>query len=108
MFSKGFKLREFRLCENCNYYNEEDAKFCINCGRELFHPRRQMLDFIYNQNPGILVSLIAKIVKADNKPINKSLADFISEQLNKIDIFTKKILMDLDPFIQRFLKLKKQ
>ena len=107
MFSKGFKLREFRLCENCNYYNEEDAKFCINCGCELFHPQKQMLDFIYNQNPGILVSLMAKIVKADNKPINKTLADFISEQLNKIDIFYKKDFDGFRPFYPKIFEIEK-
>ena len=79
MFSLKFKIQEYLQCKNCLKINpEEDAKFCIFCGKELNHPARQRLDYIYSKNPAIIVALLAKVAKADDKIITKDLSKFIS------------------------------
>ncbi|EAI5712846.1 molecular chaperone DnaJ, partial [Campylobacter coli] len=51
MFSLKFKIQEYLQCKNCLKINpEEDAKFCIFCGKGLNHPARQRLDYIYSKN----------------------------------------------------------
>lgn len=90
MVFKKFKAVEFRFCQNCHHFNDEDAKFCNMCGKELFHIQRQKLGYIYDAKPGLIISLLAKISKADNKAITKQTASFISQTLNKIDVFYSK------------------
>lgn len=91
MFSLKFKVQEYLQCKNCLKINpEEDAKFCIFCGKELNHPARQRLDYIYSKNPAIIVALLAKVAKADDKIITKDLSKFISSLLDKIEMFYSK------------------
>lgn len=91
MFSLKFKIQEYLQCKNCLKINpEEDAKFCIFCGKELNHPARQRLDYIYSKNPAIIVAFLAKVAKADDKIITKDLSKFISSLLDKIEIFYSK------------------
>lgn len=84
-----FVLKNYDYCEKCgkNQQIDEQSKFCIYCGNELNHPYRQRLNFIYDKKPSILVALLAKIAKIDNKPIDRELAKFISTLIDKIDIF---------------------
>lgn len=91
MLSLKFKIQEYLQCKNCLKINpEEDAKFCIFCGKELNHPARQRLDYIYSKNPAIIVALLAKVAKADDKIITKDLSKFISSLLDKIEMFYSK------------------
>ncbi|MDA3058152.1 DnaJ domain-containing protein [Campylobacter sp. VBCF_05 NA6] len=84
-----FVLKNYDICEKCGAHQQIDemSKFCIYCGSELNHPYRQRLNFIYDKKPSILVALLAKIAKIDNKPIDRELAKFISMLIDKIDIF---------------------
>ncbi len=91
MLSLKFKIQEYLQCKNCLKINpEEDAKFCIFCGKGLNHPARQRLDYIYSKNPAIIVALLAKVAKADDKIITKDLSKFISSLLDKIEMFYSK------------------
>lgn len=48
-----------------------------------FHIQRQKLSYIYDTKPGLIVSLLAKISKADNKAIRKQMTNFINNELKR-------------------------
>ncbi len=108
MLSLKFKIQEYLQCKNCLKINpEEDAKFCIFCGKGLNHPARQRLDYIYSKNPAIIVALLAKVAKADDKIITKDLSKFISSLLDKIEMFYSKEYSGFRNTYARFLSMKK-
>lgn len=91
MFSLKFKTQEYRICKHCSEFNpDKDAKFCIFCGKELYHTARQKFDYIYSKNPAIMVAFLAKVAKVDNKIITQDLSKFISSLLDKIEMFYTK------------------
>ncbi|HEC1773858.1 DnaJ domain-containing protein [Campylobacter lari] len=91
MFSLKFKAQEYRICKYCSEFNpDKDAKFCIFCGKELYHVARQKFDYIYSKNPAIMVAFLAKVAKVDNKIITQDLSKFISSLLDKIEMFYTK------------------
>lgn len=90
MFFK-FKLQNYKRCEKCSKESpEDDAKFCIFCGKELNHPAKQKLLYIYDKNPAIIAAFLAKMAKLDNASISRDLSRFISSLLDKIDLFYSK------------------
>ncbi len=91
MLSLKFKIQEHLQCKNCLKINpEEDTKFCIFYRKDLNHPARQRLDYIYSKNPAIIVALLVKVAKADDKIITKDLSKFISSLLDKTEMFYSK------------------
>lgn len=103
MFFSHFKPVYFQKCSYCSFENpESDAKFCIICGKELYHIQKQKINFIYDKNPALLVSFLAKIAKADNKIISKSQSIFLSSLLDKINTFYAK---DYEGFREVYAKI---